>query len=187
MIYITSDQHWGHVGIVGRKFDDLAHMNNHMVQAWNERVLPADTVYHLGDIFWNLETARAVLPRLNGNIKLIKGNHDYWLKYITRSEGDIWSKIELLPPIHRLNFNKTAIILCHFPLRTWYKVFRGSIHLFGHVHAALNDDRLPRSLDVGVDSVGFKPLSIEEIWTRLMKDEILPEEVRVSGGLSNTK
>ena len=191
MDYIISDQHWGHNNIrslsAHRDFEDLSHMNEHMVKAWNERVSPGDTVYHLGDIFWNVATAKAILPRLNGHIKLIEGNHDYWLKdIITRFEGDVWDKIELLPPIARLNFNKTKIWLCHYPLRVWEGNFRGAMHVYGHCHGTIESDRLMRSMDMSVDVAGYQPWTVEEVWKELEKDPIKPEELRISGGLSYT-
>lgn len=189
MIYITSDQHFGHKSIISltkRAFDDVDQMNNHMVHEWNNRTMPNDEVYHLGDIFWHIDVARVILPRLNGNIKLIRGNHDWWLDEMKDKDEWMFDKIELLPAIHRLNFNKTKIWLCHYPLRAWEGNFRGAMHCFGHVHATLNKDRLPRSLDVSVDSIGYSPWTIQEVWDHLSKDEIMPEELRVSGGLSYT-
>lgn len=192
MIYITSDQHWGHNNIrhlsTWRKFEDLDHMNNHMVHEWNARVTPKDDVYHLGDIFWHVDVARAILPRLNGNIKLIKGNHDWWLDEIveTRYEGDLWSKIELLPAIHRLNFNKTKIWMCHTAMRVWEGSFGGAMHCYGHCHGTIEADRLPRSMDMSVDVAGYQPWTVEEVWKKLNKDPIMPEELRIGGGLTYT-
>ncbi|KKL25048.1 hypothetical protein LCGC14_2409220 [marine sediment metagenome] len=188
MIYITSDQHWGHNAIRWlssfRSFESLEDMDNHMVHAWNKRVTPADTVYHIGDIFWHINVARAILPRLNGNIKLIRGNHDWWLdEIVTRHEGDIWSKIEIIDPIYRLNFNKTKIWMCHYPLRVWEGSFRGAMMLYGHCHGTIEKDRLPRSMDMSVDVSGYEPWTVEEVWEHLSKDKIMPEELRIGGGL----
>lgn len=160
-------------------------MNEYMVKAWNERVSPGDTVYHLGDIFWNTETAQKILPGLNGYIKLIEGNHDYWLE----DKDTLFAfndKIELLPPISRLRFNKTKIWLCHYPLRVWEGNFRGAMHVYGHCHGSIESDRLMRSMDMSVDVAGYWPWTVEEVWKKLMKDPIKPEELRISGGLSYT-
>ena len=56
-------------------------------------------------------------------------------------------------------------MLCHYPLRTWDQKKRGSYQFFGHVHGAL--PRAHKSLDVGVDCWGFRPVSLEEIRARL--------------------
>ena len=188
MDYIISDQHWGHNNIrllsVHRDFEDLSHMNEHMVKAWNERVSPGDTVYHLGDIFWNTETAEAILPRLQGKIKLIVGNHDYWLDDLNTI--DTQGKITLISRITRLKFNKTKIWMCHYPLRVWEGNFRGAMHVYGHCHGSIENDRLMRSMDMSVDVAGYQPWTVEEVWTKLMRDPIKPEELRISGGLSYT-
>ena len=192
MIYVISDHHFGHNAIrhlsTWRKFKDLDHMNEHMVTAWNERVRPGDDVYHLGDIFWHVEVVKAILPRLMGNIKLIRGNHDWWLDDMTVMDTIKYMKnVELLPAIHRLNFNRTKIWLCHYPLRVWEGNFRGAMHCYGHCHGTIETDRLPRSMDMSVDVAGYQPWTIEEVWKHLDKDPIMPEELRIGGGLKYTK
>jgi calcineurin-like phosphoesterase family protein len=160
-------------------------MDVHMIRAWNERVQPNDEVYHLGDIFWNIETARRVLPRLNGNIKLIKGNHDWWLKRTDVSDAWMFdTKIEIIDPISRLNFNKTKIWMSHFPLRVWEGNFQGAMHVYGHCHGTIEKERLPRSMDMSVDVAGYQPWTIEEVWEKLNEDPIMPEELRITGGLN---
>ncbi|MCH8257099.1 MAG: hypothetical protein IIA75_04210, partial [Proteobacteria bacterium] len=130
------------------------------------------------------ETAKAILPRLHGKIKLIEGNHDYWLDDIDYIMGS--ERIELLPPISRLRFNKTKIWMCHYPLRVWEGNFKGAIHVYGHCHGTIESDRLMRSMDMSVDVAGYWPWTVEEVWKELMKDPIKPEELRISGGLSYT-
>ena len=78
--FFTSDTHFGHANIIrlcNRPFKDVEEMNEKLVENWN-RVVPEDgTVFHLGDFafggsgLWN-----SVIPRLNGQIYLIIGNHD---------------------------------------------------------------------------------------------------------------
>ena len=195
MIYLISDHHWGHARILelaGRKFDGLSHMNEHMIKEWNVRVRPDDTVYHLGDIFWHVDVARAIRPRLNGHIKLIKGNHDWWTKELANGEQGVMSEVQrmdikLLPAIYRLNFNKTKIWMCHYPLRVWEGNFKGAMMIYGHCHGEIEADRLPRSMEISVDVAGYQPWTIEEVWKHLSKDPIMPEELRIGGGLKYTK
>jgi len=197
--FITSDQHWGHAGIImlstWRSFKNVNHMNEHMIEAWNKRVGPNDLVYHLGDMFWHINEAKAILPRLNGKIKLFRGNHDWWLdEVITRHDGDIWAnKLEVIPaPEHgnailRVKINKTKIWLCHYPLRAWEGSFGGAMHCYGHCHGTIEKERLPRSMDMSVDVAGYEPWTIEEVWEHLSKDKIMPEEQRITGGLAYTR
>jgi calcineurin-like phosphoesterase family protein len=186
--FVTSDQHWGHSNIImlsaWRSFKDVDHMNEHMVEAWNKRVGPEDTVYHLGDIFWHKDVALKILPRLNGNIKLILGNHDWWWDELGVFEKiQVEKKIEIIPPRTRVNINKTKIWLDHYPLRCWEGSFNGAMHLYGHVHNTIDSERLPRSMDISVDAAGYEPWTLEEVWETLSKDKIMPEEQRITGGL----
>jgi calcineurin-like phosphoesterase family protein len=50
-------------------------MDEEMVKRWNEVVRPDDKVYHLGDVVINLKKL-PIMHRLNGNKRLIRGNHD---------------------------------------------------------------------------------------------------------------
>jgi len=65
--------------------------------------------------------------------------------------------------ISEITHQGQRLVLCHYPFREWNNCWRGSWHLFGHVHGRL--DHLPngRSLDVGVDAHEFRPWRLEEI------------------------
>lgn len=58
---------------------DVEAMEEALVERWNARVAPEDTVYHLGDFAWwhlpSSEVAR-IRARLNGEILPVRGNHD---------------------------------------------------------------------------------------------------------------
>jgi len=123
--WITSDHHWGHLNIIKhcqRPFLSLKEMDETLVERWNYVVKQQDTVYHLGDIFWSERSAIEILPRLNGEIHLVVGNHDKnWIKSkkfhklergplnpssnLIIEERDI---LEIKIPIHA--------VLCHYPL-----------------------------------------------------------------------
>lgn len=78
--YIISDLHLGHGNIIGycsRPFDGVREMNNEIVSRWNETVSEDDQVILLGDV--ELDEVRSTaswIEELNGNIMLIRGNHD---------------------------------------------------------------------------------------------------------------
>lgn len=180
-IFFASDHHFWHKGInklAKRPFDDLALLNRHMISCWNAVVTPRDHVYHLGDLsFGELGETLGIVKGLNGFISLIPGNHDRWLDDLT---NELEGKLEVLPPLWKVNYNHTRIWLCHYPLRCWEGSFHGAMHLYGHTHNQIEKDRLPRSMEVSVDAVGFYPLYIADVWAKLDKEPILPEEVRVT-------
>ena len=187
-IFITSDQHFKHKGMItlaNRPVKTSEEMDLKMMRAWNETVRPNDLVYHLGDLSWGTaEDACKTIYQLNGTIRLIKGNHDRWLKDAP-DELFLSGKVEMLPDLYKLKYNKTTIWLCHYPLRCWEGNFKGSMHLYGHAHATIEPERLPRSMDVGVDAAGIYPLFIGDIWTKLNKDPIIPEEARIRDAKDN--
>jgi calcineurin-like phosphoesterase family protein len=60
--------------------------------------------------------------------------------------------------------------MCHYAMRTWHFKSQGSIHLYGHSHGKLPS--LDKSMDVGVDAMGYKPIKLERILEIMDKIEI---------------
>lgn len=92
--FFTSDQHFGHANILkyeadyrkdhaGVTFRTVNHMNDAIVARWNATVTPHDTVYTLGDFSYKLHSIAEYLPRLNGRVVLIVGNHDPFFELCT--------------------------------------------------------------------------------------------------------
>lgn len=55
--------------------------------------------------------------------------------------------------------------MCHYAMRTWPGLHRGAIMLFGHSHGKMPGYR--NTMDVGVDAVGFSPITMEQVRARL--------------------
>ena len=86
-IFITSDTHFNHKSMIKEKwrnFDTVKAMNEHIIYQWNRTVGKDDFVIHLGDVFIGKkeEGMKNIIPKLNGKIFLIKGNHDKGLQEI---------------------------------------------------------------------------------------------------------
>jgi calcineurin-like phosphoesterase family protein len=79
-IFVISDTHFNHCNIIeyaNRPFIDIDDMNEQLILNWNSVVSPNDEVIHCGDICMGSKTGlRDILPRLQGKITLIRGNHD---------------------------------------------------------------------------------------------------------------
>ena len=174
-LWFTSDTHWHHSRIIefcNRPFTSIEEMNEKLIENWNSVVKPGDTVFHLGDFcFGGSQAWNSILDQLNGNILLIKGNHDekslrqgYMLRFK-------WVGYQL-----HLLIEDRSIYLNHFP----FLCYGGTYHdnptwqLFGHVHSGpgangKDIDRLqylfPTQYDVGVDNNNFTPVSFEQIKT----------------------
>lgn len=130
--FYTSDMHIGHKSIIGfdrRPFSSLYEMAETMINNWNSVVGKDDLVYVLGDMFWDNSDITRVMPRLNGNKFLIKGNHDRVNSEL--SKHFIWIKDYAV-----IKDGDEHVVLCHYPIAHWMNADIGYIHLYGHIHAA---------------------------------------------------
>ena len=83
-IYFTSDLHFGHENVIkfdNRPFKTVEEMDEELIRRWNAKVGKGDLVYVLGDMIWKSRNgdAEQLIKSLNGQIILIKGNHDRFL------------------------------------------------------------------------------------------------------------
>jgi calcineurin-like phosphoesterase family protein len=159
-IWWTADDHFGHAAIIrycNRPFAHVDEMNEALIRAWNDRVGPRDSVYHVGDFAF----ARfdAIFGRLNGSIHLIRGNHDKGLKPAQLQRfASVSAYLEI-------KLHKQSITMCHYPMLAWNKSHYGSWMLHGHSHGSCKANRsmTAKRMDVGVDCNDYKPFSFEEI------------------------
>lgn len=129
-VFFISDTHFGHRGIIEfsatkpfRPFATIEEHDEELVRRWNFVVGVKDTVWHLGDFCFGKRTLE-IAARLNGNKKLVMGNHDMYptgdyLRYFSRLAGVIEYK---------------GLVLSHSPLHeSQLARWRGNVH--GHLHA----------------------------------------------------
>lgn len=173
--WFTSDHHFGHKNIIShanRPFSSVEEMDEVMIQRWNEKISSNDSVYYLGDLALNkAERLREILKRLNGNIYLIKGNHDSTALDCKNRFEWIKDYYELKVPDAATASGKQKIVLFHYAIREWNGKFRGSYHLYGHAHGTLPDDNRSLSFDVGVDNHNFYPLEYDEVKAIMAKKD----------------
>lgn len=177
MIFLTSDTHFGHDRefIWGpRGFMSSQEHDETVIKNWNETVGSDDIVYHLGDLMLgdNVHGIECV-KRLNGHIKLIRGNHDTdarWKLYKTLPN------VELIGWADVIKYKKYQFYLSHHPTLTSNldkapHLRMHLINLFGHTHQQTKfHDGIPFMFHVGLDSNGNKPISLDEA-IELMKEE----------------
>ena len=171
MIYFTADTHFYHANIINickRPFENVEQMNLALIQNWNSCVNYDDEIYILGDfMFKDGVKANNLLQRLNGKKYLVRGNHDRFIE----EETFIQNNFEWIKDYYVLNYQRTKIVLFHYPIVEWDGYFKDAIHLHGHVHNCMrNADQKKRvsvlgkkAVNVGVDVNDFKPVSIEKI------------------------
>lgn len=173
-LFFTSDHHFGHANIIRydkRPFKDVEEMDEHLILKWNSVVKPGDTVYHIGDIFWYKDVSKAkwVRSRLNGNIRLVRGNHDATADQMKDSFDWIkdYYEVKVSDPEYTTGDGVRQLVLLHYAMRVWRGSHRGAWHLYGHSHHSLPDLKESRSFDVGVNGWDYKPLSYEEIKNKM--------------------
>ena len=178
-VWFTSDTHFGHAKIIefcDRPFIDVQEMNEKLVENWNAVVKPDDWVFHLGDIaFGGDDVWETWIPKLNGKICLILGNHD--MKNIKEKYLSIfyWVGNQL-----QIVCDGMHIYLNHYPFATYGGINRDKPiwQLYGHLHTkngkcgekpevmnALHETMY----DVGVDNNNYRPISFAEVREILLK------------------
>lgn len=154
--WFSADSHYHHANIIkycNRPFKDVAEMNETMISNWNKVVENSDIVYHLGDFSFS-KHVEELSKRLNGQIILIKGNHDKLKKWP--------SKFVWVGDIKFIKIDNIDITLCHYSMRVWKASHFGAYMLFGHSHGTLKNIT-GRTMDVGVDCHNFTPISFEKV------------------------
>lgn len=183
--FVISDTHFSHTnswekfkredGSPLRPFVSNEEMDETMVERWNAKVKPGDTVYHLGDVVIN-KKALKFIERLNGRKVLIMGNHDIFgfEKYIEAG----------FEQVHGVRVFVDQFILSHIPLHPDSITHRFKANVHGHLHAnevmwdviddpfekycnTVRSEVDPRYLCVSVEHTNYEPLSFEEVDARI--------------------
>ena len=186
--FFISDNHWGHAAIIrmcARPFvdadgrPDVDMMNRVMVESWNATVRPEDTVFHLGDFAYRYPADKlpTLFASLNGHKHLVKGNHD--------NNDTLALPWESVRDIVFTSIESQYVVLAHYAMRTWPRIRRGALMLYGHSHGRLAGNA--QSMDIGVDVVGYAPVRMAQIRERLamlplMDDPEARNEIDTGGG-----
>ena len=183
-IFFTSDLHFGHENVIrfdNRPFNTVEEMDEEMIKRWNAKVRKGDIVYVLGDFIWKAATNEAVsiIRRLNGQIILIKGNHDRFLHNAAAKKAlagikdydDICVTLE--------DGTTRRCILSHYFIPFYNGHRYQAIHLHGHSHfteESVEEVRITTELnekgyDLKIYNVGcmywnYTPVTLDEILER---------------------
>lgn len=175
-IFFTSDTHFGHDNIIkfcDRPFKDIEEMDFKLIENWNKKVPQDGLVFHLGDFAWGgYEVWKKVRDQLNGDIILIKGNHDQ--KNMTATaEQELFKHVTWQMFIQ---IEGRKLWLNHYPFLCYAGVYREPKKLiyqaYGHVHSGPGKkgqdiprlvNTYPMQYDVGVDNNNYEPISWEEL------------------------
>lgn len=180
-VFFTSDLHFGHENVLHfdkRPFSSVEEMDAELVRRWNAKVGKGDLVYVLGDLIWRTRTddAPTLIKSLNGQIILIKGNHDRFLHNAkavaalaaVKDYDDIAVQLE--------DGTKRRCILSHYFIPMYNGSRYGAIHLHGHSHKTMEADiersiaqmltekEIPNCIyNVGCMYWNYEPVTLDEI------------------------
>lgn len=182
--WVVADPHFGHLGVCKflhpngtdplRPWVDPQEMDEALVKNWNEVVRPADRVNLLGDVVINRRCI-PTLGRLNGRIRLVKGNHD------------IFKLTDYLPYVDDIaayyvtkNPQGGKVIMSHIPIHP-ESLGRFGVNIHGHLHAhkvmkevsyqverRFWTEKTPdlRYVCVSVEQTNWRPITLEEALAR---------------------
>lgn len=170
--WVTADTHFWHKNILkyqpNRGFTDVREMNQALIDRWNKLVSPDDVVYHLGDFgFCNVKQVHEILDQLNGEIHLIKGNHDRPMMHDSVQKRIVYegAYFELK------GFGKLPIIMSHYPFESWNRQAYGTIHMHGHSHCS--GQNIGRRYDIGVDGNDCYPYHLPTLVDILNEEDVV--------------
>lgn len=167
-IFITSDTHFGHDRefiFQPRGFRDIYSHDQNIIHNWNSVVGKNDTVYHLGDVMLGDNVhGLECLKQLNGQIHIIRGNHDTNTRLALYEECD--NVVEVCNAAY-LKYRKYYFYLTHYPCDSGNLAHDSlkstTCNFFGHTHQQTNFYRdIPYMYHVGVDSHNCTPVNIDD-------------------------
>jgi len=173
--WIISDTHFLHENI--KKYCGRTDgFNKEIIKNWNSVIGKDDAVFHLGDLAAGLgrvengyEKLKKIMNMLNGNIVLIRGNHDYF--EASKFKRDL--NIKAVTDYHI----EGEFFMCHYPLiidsymknhlkpiveslTEAYKQSGCKYIVHGHSHLTkFGGNRI----NVSVDLTGMKPILFENL------------------------
>jgi len=168
MILYTSDLHFGHKNVIRfdhRPFADIDEMDHVLIERWNSRVQPDDTVYIVGDLCYRSEhPAEWYLRQLKGHKILILGNHDVPIM----DDPKALRYLEGVDKMLHVSDSGKQICLCHFPIIDWNGYHKGSYHIYGHIHNRKDEayevmKTKDRALNAGCMINNYTPASFNEL------------------------
>lgn len=145
-----------------------------IIKEWNSVVSKTDTVVVLGDLaMGKKDKIQPWTNRLKGKKYLVLGNHD-------SGTDSFYSYCDftVVPDLHEAFRDKydnwAHYLFTHEPVfglpDGWINVHG---HLHGNTHRQCEENKKPREkdmhFDVGVDAIGYKPIRLFEIMSRMKK------------------
>lgn len=162
VVRFISDLHWNHTNMaLHRGFSSAEEMNSYIGNKWNKAVNKRDVVWILGDLT-NEKGDYSFLDRLNGQKKVILGNHDQ-PQHVPRMLPHVLSVAGMV----KKKFGDTKCFLTHCPIHPNELDYRVQVCVHGHVHSKSIPDN--RYWNVSAEVLDYTPRTFDELknmyWT----------------------
>lgn len=154
--WLIADTHFFHANI-GRYCNRPNGWQDLIIANWNRFIQPGDIVFHLGDLaFGRKEDIEALLPVLNGELYLIRGNHD-------RRGVSSYEAIGITvvgDPTCMCHASGLELIFSHRPI---VPLEAGVLNLHGHIHNNLPAELSPQHINMSVEIRQYRPWQLGDI------------------------
>ncbi|WP_010497764.1 metallophosphoesterase [Paenibacillus elgii] len=164
--WFIADPHFGHKNILkyeSRPFIDTEHMDNVIIEKYNQIVSEGDTVFWLGDMFFCNSTRMDYISKrlAKGRNILVRGNHD---KGITDGK---FLKLGF-KPFKMIQLK--GVMLTHEPISDhnmrYLEQFGVRKNIHGHVHSQTEDFDPTKYQCVSVEKINYSPIGLLELLER---------------------
>lgn len=187
-IFFTSDTHYGHENLVMKfkdkdgvrarinpstnsPFESLEEHDEYLIEQHNKVVSVNDKVYHGGDFAFNINVIKRILPRLNGRIKIMLGNHDPIDSMI--NSGKLFKSVRYWRFFNSSNSpisNENSFLLSHVPVPHQEFKHRVNYNVHGHTHHHLmmtDSNEIDKAyVNICVEKTNYSPIHIEELQSK---------------------
>jgi calcineurin-like phosphoesterase family protein len=158
IVRFIADLHLGHSFMASnRGFNSIEEHDEHIIAEWNAVVSKRDTTYILGDVTMEKSTSYALLGRLNGEKKVVLGNHD--------RPRDVIELLKWVKSVSGMEKYK-GIFLTHCPIHPMELDHRVSRNIHGHIHSSIvMNGSVPdnRYHCVSCERVNYRPKTLLEL------------------------
>lgn len=196
-IFFTADTHFGHENVIQfdkRPFASVEEMDAELIKKWNNKVGKGDLVYVLGDMIWKSLTnyAEPLIKSLNGQIILIKGNHDRFISNAKAKKALAGIKDYDDIVVTLENGNKRRCILSHYFMPFYNGHLHQTILLHGHSHSSkecetereMSQMLIQRGFPNEIYNVGcmhwnYEPVTLDEILVKKQQPSVYTNYDRV--------
>lgn len=185
--FIIADTHFGHENIYKHEPVRRQILGNYpdqrMVELWNEKVTPSDTVFHLGDFAWKGDSIETFAKKLNGNKILLRGNHDKGKEmYLSNGFTEVIDYSAKAHPAYIISeVDGMKILFSHYPIvsdgydHVKWKILSDifdangcNINIHGHVHSMDLNEKY--CINASVEAIGFVPVRLGNLIEKITKD-----------------